>query len=433
MLIVPAPLPDEIDCGYLGRIMRINGVAKEAEILIRMAEQVGMGNLSKREAPPVVLLSRFAHMEVMPFVKQHTTLPLRRGITSFHPEVKHGCKSRPGLLWNSAMRPARPAAYFCPNCVEEDEDYHGLSYWRREHQIPGLFWCPKHGAPLHYKNEADAFLAPPSQFMGDCHTVLDGWVEKAFDTPVVQRFLAISSELMGRDQAFSVQHVSAVLRKRAAAYGFQTYGGTVKNPLLSDAVVHQFGREWLATVLPTLADKQEGVLLPQMDGVLFMAKSASSTAAYILALSLLFETPESALNAIIQSDEMALNRRRRRAGRTISAEDYRLAYIKSRGNYSGTAKALATSYAAVGKRLQGMGLPNLTGSRHPTLETAAVAFFIEGKSIEGSAVAAGISRDLVEGMVRTVGAAFTDNIGVEELQVGEAELIGNSRCFPKLT
>lgn len=406
MLITPAALPDEIDRGYLGRVMRINGVTNEREISVQMAEHVGMGDLPRREAPCVVLLSKVANVQVTEFVRQHTMLPLRRGITSYQPDLKHGCESNPSMLWTSAMRVARPGGYFCRDCVKEDEEFHGLSYWRRDHQIPGLLWCQKHKTRLHYRDSADAFLAAPSQFVDDCHTISEPWVKEAFNNQVVQRFLDISSDLIGRAAPFSVKRVSAVLKARAASRGFQTYSGSAKAPLLSDAVVGQFGREWLATVLPALADKQEGTILNSMDGVLYLANSASSVTAYILALSILFETPEDALNAIIWFEDVGPTKRHRTLAKAIKPEELRLAYMESRGNYSATANSLGVSYAAVRKPLLSMGLPNLTGANGHDLEKAVAAFFLEGRSLEDSAAVGKISRKVMEELVRTTGSAF---------------------------
>ncbi|MBA5760942.1 TniQ family protein [Vibrio sp. 404] len=33
---------------------------------------------------------------------------------------------------------------WCPDCVEEDNDIHGISYYHRDHQLPGVFHCHKH-------------------------------------------------------------------------------------------------------------------------------------------------------------------------------------------------------------------------------------------------------------------------------------------------
>lgn len=41
---------------------------------------------------------------------------------------------------------------FCPLCVSEDIKTYGESYWRREHQFNGVFFCLKHGIELQMSN-----------------------------------------------------------------------------------------------------------------------------------------------------------------------------------------------------------------------------------------------------------------------------------------
>jgi len=37
---------------------------------------------------------------------------------------------------------------FCPCCLKDMEAMHGEYYWRRDHQLPGVLVCPRHGVPL---------------------------------------------------------------------------------------------------------------------------------------------------------------------------------------------------------------------------------------------------------------------------------------------
>ena len=38
---------------------------------------------------------------------------------------------------------------FCPDCLQEDLDKYGETYWHRLHQIQGVIFCPIHKTPLH--------------------------------------------------------------------------------------------------------------------------------------------------------------------------------------------------------------------------------------------------------------------------------------------
>ena len=37
---------------------------------------------------------------------------------------------------------------FCPECLREMQARYGETYWRRDHQLPGVLVCPEHGCPL---------------------------------------------------------------------------------------------------------------------------------------------------------------------------------------------------------------------------------------------------------------------------------------------
>ncbi len=54
-----------------------------------------------------------------------------------------------GLLGVRASRvPAPSRLRYCPDCVVADREAAGTAWWRRSHQVPGVFVCVKHGVPL---------------------------------------------------------------------------------------------------------------------------------------------------------------------------------------------------------------------------------------------------------------------------------------------
>jgi hypothetical protein len=406
-LIIPAIMPDEIDRGYFGRIMRANGISNEAKMLSRLAERAGMAGLPRRDSPVALLVGMAAYGESKRFVQNHTMLPLRRSITSYLPDLDHGCDSNLTVLSWSALRSARPGAYFCVDCVHEDMAFHGFSYWRREHQTPGLYWCPKHGARLRYREESRAFLLPPSTFSNDCHLLVDEWIQGAEANGAIQRFLAISADLQDLGRPIDVRKIQPVLRAAAARHGYQTSGNRTCSPLLSDAIVKTFGREWLATVLPVAAGKREGELLTQLDGVLFLPRSASAATAYILVLALLYPTPNEAMDAILNPGVAPVRRSRRSPSRVLCKEELRRAYLDARGVYAAIASSVVVQSAVLARRLTKLGLPNLA-SNGGRLEAAARLFLIEGKSIAKSAEDCGITIESIESMLRIVGHSYAE-------------------------
>ena len=78
MLVQPAPLPEEMDRGYLGRIMRINGYRSPKDMVEAIAMHFGEEGRTRRELTTHELLSRMAGMTTEHFAQRHTTMPLRR-------------------------------------------------------------------------------------------------------------------------------------------------------------------------------------------------------------------------------------------------------------------------------------------------------------------------------------------------------------------
>lgn len=422
MITRPLPLPDELDRGYLGRVTRLNGFKDEKQCAAELSVWTGLAEQHERAVPCAMLLSRVAGMRTEDFARRHTTLPLRRGITSYVPTLAHGCESNDTILRNSGMRLARPGAYFCRACAEADQGFHGMSYWRREHQIPGALWCSKHDAPLSYVEDDRAFLEAPSAHFEQCHTVDDGLVEASAANLAVRRFLEICEGLLDRTAPIDVKDVASVLAGRARSRGLQTWAGKASAPLLSDLVADSFDAGWLAIVFPDLGKKRKGELLNRLDGVLYLRTSASSTVAYVLAATVLFDSADEALQALqsIGHQEEAAPMRKRSSSRPDD-EILRAAYVEMGGGHAAVAKLLTANYGAVSPRLDAMGLPKLISNGRGRVGAALRAFLLEGRSTADSAAIGGLSVDELESSIRTACAQFVQTLVLIESQEQSAK------------
>lgn len=396
MLVRPSPLPEELDRGYLGQLMRVNGYRAEKEFVEAMAAHFGMPSKTRRELPLAQLLAMMADQTTESFIRGHTTLPLRRSITSYHPEVKHGSLERASLLFKSGTTAARVGFYFCPECAKEDVSFHGVSYWRRDIQIPGQFWCQRHSTALRYVLDGTGFIQTPLSHLDTAERVPRSLANAAAKNAFVNRYLEVAAGLAERVQPLDVRSVSLTLRAQAGHLGLRTHGNSGPAPLLSDLVVRKFPREWLATVCPALLNKPVGQPLSVVDGVLHLVSSASSVWTYLLTVAVLYPSADVALNALINQGVASSSRTRKIPDFSTPAPEDGVvmrAYVQSLGSYAKSCKQLKLSRQSAGTRFKKLGLPALSDVAKPGRRRALSALLLEGRSLADSAQAGSMTED----------------------------------------
>lgn len=428
MMLRPAPFPEELDRGYLGRLMRLNGLTSPKDAIVLMSQWAGVSDKSRCEVSCVELLSKAAGIDLSLFVRQHTTIPLRRAITGYQSELPHGSEESKSLLWTIGMRVTRAEAYFCPKCIEEDLDFHGQSFWRRGHQIPGLHCCQQHAVPLRYVEGEVAFLSPPSKYVQQSLSD-EALSEGGYDqNSYIRKYLDICSGLMERGAPLNVKNVSAILKERASELGYQTPGDSKNGALLSDSVIEAFGKQWLANVLPEIVEKPTGEIMRQMDVVIFLKNSVSSLSVYILACAYLFATADDALN-ILHSKQI-YSRKKRQLNTKIDHDELINAYVQARGQHSSVAELLSIQRQVVVAQLKQLGLPNLLVNSKVNYLKAATAFYVDKKSTIQSAALGHISVDAMDSLVRRAGYGLTNLL----VKIARLNILGSVKdCEKEVT
>jgi hypothetical protein len=386
----------------MGRVMRYNGIGDPGSATQILLAWAGRAGASRRDVPVVELLAKVAGMGVAQFVRDHTTLPLRRAVAARHEQFDHGDSERKSLLWSSALRDARPGSYFCVSCIHEDLDFHGTCYWRREHQLPGLYCCAKHNRALSYVETADAFLSSPAAFVGRHRIVDERWVAALQGNQPIQRFLAVSSDLLARSKPLNENDVAKAVRERATELGLHPCLGLVKRNRVTDLVRENFDSAWLASVVPGLIQKPEGWYWPQVDRALPGKRSCLPSTVYAVLFSALFDSSDEAINAMVKStqDDNAGDIPR---STVVDATDQqiRAAYIANLGCHSAVARSLGISADVARRRLLEQGLPSLVAADASALQNAAAAVLIDGATIDDASQINGVHRaDLEKLLVR---------------------------------
>lgn len=397
MITRPEVLPEEFAPGYKGRVMAFNGMMDPKLAMNTLMDWSGNAGLSRRSFSTVELLAAVAGIDVAQFVCAHTALPLRRAVVASLPEVEHGCTSQRSLLWSMALRETRPGAYLCTQCIEEDLDFHGMPYWRREHQMPGLYSCTKHRTPLGYVETSNPYLLPPSAFYGHHNPVDHLWVSKLQQSETVQRFLAITSDLIARPRPLDERDVSRAAKARAVELGLHTGRGVVEHQLVSDLIKARFDTAWLASVVPGLVEKPIGEFWTPVDGALSGKRIGVSSTVYAIVFATLFESADEAINAMVAPPlPDGAKARSSTVVVEVSGQQLRAAYVECRGCHSTIARRLGLSAYGARRRLQEQGLPNLSVTASPSIWNAAAAVFTEGLSLDQASKAHNVDRVDIE-------------------------------------
>ncbi|MDD5177534.1 MAG: TniQ family protein [Sterolibacterium sp.] len=401
MMLHLLPLPDEIASAYKGRLLRHNGWSNPNEAMRSLLAWAGGGGANRWEVSTVELLARVAGMDTSKFVTEHTTVPLRRAVVAEPPWIPHGSSEQGSLLWTMALRGIRPGAYFCVKCVEEDFDHHGTPYWRREHQLPGVYCCSKHGLALSYVETADAFLSSPTAFIDNHQVVSEPWVADLQKNAQVQRFLAICADLLARTQPLDELDVSRAARARAMDLDLHSGHGIVRKRLLSDLVMQRFDKAWLASVVPGLIDKQAGEYWQTVDGAVIGKRAGVGSIVYALVFSALFESADDAINAMIAttSADKCVAPQRLEA-RQIDEGQLRTAYIAANGSHRGVAAQLRLRESIATKRLGDLGLPPLGNLHAVSLRNTLSAVLQHDMSLSRACRKHGLALDDVKAALR---------------------------------
>jgi hypothetical protein len=152
------------------------------------------------------------------------------------------------LLGLMASRvPFTPTFRFCPNCSAEDRITRGFTFWRRCHQLPGVYVCPQHRAwledssvPTHPQVKRHIFVA------ADSAIPLNGIANLLPDdrTSTVLIDLAYRSKaLLKYQKNTSPKDLRRAYQVQLAKRDLASYSGRLRVAKIEQAMIEYFGDE----------------------------------------------------------------------------------------------------------------------------------------------------------------------------------------------
>lgn len=357
-ILRPSALPDEIAKGIKGRVLRLNGWTSERDAMQSLHEWARVEFPSEGPLCSVELLAKAVGIDVTRFVRDHTMLPFRRSVVATQAEVPHGSQSHRQLLERRALCDTRTDSYFCRECVEEDCSFHGYAYWRRSHQLPGVFYCQKHECALSIAASTNAMLSSPTEFLERCEDTSADWVKELKGNDAISNFLAISNDLMIGDRPLDELYVSRAVRARWRELQSQKPRENTQAPLqLSDLIKSKFDARWLDQV-SIHAGRKPDQIWKTLDRTTCGTRAGVNSVGYALIFSALYESSDEAVNAMADSRVKFPDVGTSKIARN-SPDDgsLRAAYITAGGSHIDVGDMLCLPRSHVKRRLKALGLP----------------------------------------------------------------------------
>lgn len=281
---------------------KLNGWSTEAALYEGLKEVLDQRESSMKVFTAVHMLAAVAGMELDQFAGNHTLLPICRGVRPEEsgPVVPTWEPSR--VLFRSGMRPLKPFACFCRSCSVEDVEFFGQSYWRRDHQIPGIKVCAKHKVRLTRAALEQVSLSSPAECLKRSVIKVETTSHIEKSNEFVDRYLELCRHLLERPRVRNQLHVTRHLMPVAAQQGYG-YGGGVYawTSLMIDKIKHLFGSEFVEEVFPGASENLKGESCVPIERCLLEQRSGSRPLTYVAIAAVLFENADAAATAVFES------------------------------------------------------------------------------------------------------------------------------------
>lgn len=302
MQLVPI-LPDEWLSGYVGRIAAMNNCFNQPQLAQKMRSHFGDHERYRvAKTSFLALVAEALGLNLSSLVYDHT---LFRLLNAF--PVDAPVNTDPGEPFSAKQGPFvtkgyRSQLWFCPKCVVDDRDRRLFSYWRRSHQIPGVFTCFKHKTAL--AGIAHKGLLNFTPDVCDNSSVLsDQTISKIISNSWIQSTIQILQLILESDNTISQ---SEVIRRLRTESGFES--SPSKHDFfaaISSDLTNNLSAEWLRDYMPRnqLKGDRVGALMP-----LFASRTnfkISSKATNIALLAARYWPVDSAIKKLIVSSSVS--------------------------------------------------------------------------------------------------------------------------------
>ena len=388
-LVYPICQPDELIAGAIGRCADLNGIEHSA-VVENIVPDKDITITDSALLPP--LASAFG-ITLTRLIRQHTCTPFigRLNAPRYAGHlIDIECKIAAGSI-------TQPYGGYrvCATCNDEDMNWHGFSYWRRQHQLRGMTICLKHGHPLTY-SRLRPLNASPDVAINNENTISQAGYHNP-PSPFALKYMQIAATLLEATPTADRELVLARLRRRAKSLGMKISSNSISNePTLGMFAMNSEQAHAIKCLSRQLSDNSRCNPWRSIDGTLTLVGRVS-TAALCLAACILYDNIDDAIWALTAFEDN-INDEISHEGHFEFA-NLLAAYIDSNGSYSQSAEQLGEPFQDVATALQCHALPDLPSDIEQTT-CKALAAFGSGKSLKWACEKYGANLSKIEAILR---------------------------------
>jgi len=392
-IILPTLMPDELLLGYFGRFGLKNGFP-DYTCAKSQVKNIFINNFNKDYQYPLIYqMSDLLSSPPTQIVRDHTLVPLLRSVHWNGLDNHHI-----NLAKSVGYKLAKNNVVFCRECVKEDIDYLGVSYWRRGHQIHGVDTCTKHQTYLHMAQDNNAFYMMPSDILKKAKISCPNYKDNTLDHPVIKKYTELIEDYVLIQNCINIHAVLHLLVSATKNLNIRRFKEG-RRPLLSDFIKENVPHEWLNSHFPDFNKKVKNVYLQSIDGI-FLSHNSTSLFSLILAISVLLPHADS---SIFNLDNEVVKVCPTNAKSKIDTDALIDSYYRNRSEYSNIADEFNISIKAVRFKLAKSNLPALGGLNRET--SKALSDFMGGAKLEEVILRKNVNIKKLSSILR-VGANF---------------------------
>lgn len=361
-------MPDEFILGYLGRIGEVNGIRSGSDLRKALRQWYGQRQQSSPDNTLIEHLAFASGTDTYHFACYHTLIPICRAVSSYLNDRKHGDPDNFGLLSAHAPRLLRNDIQICPDCIQEDIEYLGYSFWRRSHQLPGIDWCLKHSSALRsVAGKQSDLLKQPSVVLKNLEEDERRLDQTTEENPIISRYAELVQVVLDFKSPIAPEAISLLLAEKARQKGLRiTPEGS--RTVLSDLMSEQLPSAWMNKHFPLLLQKKKGEFLYEYDGVCKRSGKAHVSTSYILATAMLIHTVQEGQKLLLDALQAPpYNKKSNSTVKPFPLRRIKSAYVASSGNIKHMANLMQSKYKSLLVTTKSKGLPALSDATVETL------------------------------------------------------------------